>query len=128
MIYWGLLSGVFWVFTLIIYLVTLNAKTLRLFLSSSVGSALFLLMILVRNNGDYFIYLIPPCKVIISILFFWDVLNKEEQIDKSCDYTTIGPVVYEEIYIYLCFLIEAIFFSPSLKMTALAYTPIYIIS
>ena len=122
------MSGVLWFFTLIIYLVILDAKTFRLFLSGSVASALFLLMILVRNNGDYFIYLIPPCKIILSILFFYDIINKEEQIDQSCDYTTIGPVVYEEIYICNCFLVEAIFFSPSLKFTALAYAPIYIIS
>ena len=83
---------------------------------------------MVRNHGDYFVYLLPPARVIISIVFFWGVIRKETELDEKCEYKAIAPIIMEEMYIFLTFLVELMFFSPSLKMSLLTYTPIYVIT
>ena len=123
-----MMSAIVWIFCLVVYIATLNAKTLRFFLTACVSSSLWLIVILVRNQGDYFVYLIPPCRIIISVIFFWGIISKEEQLDGVCDYKAVAPLIIEELYMSKCFLLESIFFSPSLKMMTLTFMPIYIIS
>ena len=83
---------------------------------------------MVRNHGDYFVYLMPPARIIISIVFFWSVISKETEFDGKCDYKSIAPIIMEEMYIFFTILLELMFFSPSLKMSLLTYTPIYVIT
>ena len=128
LVLWGCMMGIIWVFNLILYIATLNSKTFRLFITASVASILWLLVTLVRNHGDYFIYLLPPARVIISIVFFWSVISKETEFDEKCDYKAISPTLMEEMYIFFTLLLELMFFSPSLKMSLLTYTPIYVIT
>ena len=128
LVLWGCMIAIIWVFNLILYLATLNSKTFRFFITGSVASILWLLVTLVRNHGDYFVYLMPPARVIISIVFFWGVISKETDFDEKCDYKAIAPIIMEEMYIFFTFLLELMFFSPSLKMSLLTYSPIYVIT
>ena len=100
-------------------------ETLWHLIDISLAATLFLIVVIVSRYSDYFVYMIPFVRIILSAAFLLRVMNRDK-LDEGCDYKTISPVVQDEIFISFGFLVDTLFISASLNTTVFAFTPIYI--
>ena len=100
-------------------------ETLWHLLEISLAAAMYIIIVIVSRYSDYFVYMIPFLRIILSTSFLLRVMYRDK-LDAGCDYKTISPVVQDEIFISFGFLVDTLFISASLKMTVFAFTPIYI--
>ena len=113
------------IFTLTLFIVKRNRDEFVYFLITLLAVCLFGMIYCLSKISDSFVYLIPIFRLIIHGLYIYStrnlVLNENE-----CSYSTLFILFLDEAYFNLCFLFETVFLSPSMKVTILTYTPLYI--
>ena len=114
-----------WISVFISFIANPIKETLWHLIDISLAATLFIMIVIVSRYSDYFVYMIPFVRIILSAAFLLRVMYRDK-LDEGCDYKTISPVIQDEIFISFGFLIDTLFFSASLKMTVFAFTPIYI--
>ena len=114
-----------WISVFISFIANPIKETLWHLIDISLAATLFIMIVIVSRYSDYFVYMIPFVRIILSAAFLLRVMYRDK-LDEGCDYKTISPVIQDEIFISFGFLIDTLFISASLKMTVFAFTPIYI--
>ena len=114
-----------WISVFISFIANPIKETLWHLIDISLAATLFIMIVIVSRYSDYFVYMIPFVRIILSAAFLLRVMYRDK-FDEGCDYKTISPVIQDEIFISFGFLIDTLFISASLKMTVFAFTPIYI--
>ena len=114
-----------WISVFISFIANPIKETLWHLIDISLAATLFIMIVIVSRYSDYFVYMIPFGRIILSAAFLLRVMYRDK-LDEGCDYKTISPVIQDEIFISFGFLIDTLFISASLKMTVFAFTPIYI--
>ena len=89
--------------------------------------ALWLSLIYASKSNDNFIYMLP----IVRIVFFGMFLVGLEDLDLkdvTCDPKLIFTLIGEEVYIDFVLIFDLLLLSPSLKISVLAYVPIWLVT
>ena len=113
-----------WVFFLINYLVNLDPRSLKLFMSACAGLVAWVAIIAASKYTDHFVYLLPAFRVIINAMVLW-AFTVQTQHD-TCSYSEVSFLMVEDIYINYTFLIDILLMSASFKQTVFVYFPIYV--
>ena len=125
MFFYGLACINVVIFTLTLFLVKRNRDEFVYFLITLLACCLFGMIYCLSKISDSFVYLIPIIRLIIHGLYIYStrnlVLNENE-----CSYSTLFILFLDEAYFNLCFLFETVFLSPSIKVSILTYTPLYV--
>ena len=115
---------VVWLFNLILYMVNHEKMAPINLIGTTVAVVVWIALILVSRHSDNFVYLTPVYRLSISVFLIWNIYNIDKLSDK-CDYSSIAPTIHAEFYLGLTFMIDILFISPSLNVTLLGFTPIY---
>ena len=68
---------VVWLLNLIIYMLKHETESPINVIGASVAVAGWIALILVSRHSDKFVYLTPVYRLLISLLFIWNIYNKE---------------------------------------------------
>ena len=113
-----------WVLNLITYMVNHETMAPINLIAVSVAVVGWIALILVSKHTDNFVYLTPVYRLIISAFFIWNVYN-QDRLSDGCDYKSISTTIHAEFYLGLTFMVDILFISPSLNVTLLGFSPIY---
>ena len=111
------------------------AVTIALFIRSQVqvnflwftiiSCALFGAVYLVGKKSDRFVYLIPLVRIMINGIYLF-ITREIEFRENQCTYDTVFIITMDETFFGLSLLLDIVLLSPSMNMTLLTYTPIFI--
>ena len=89
-------------------------------------AALFILTYFVSKKSDNFVYLVPISRLLITALYLY--LTSGTILDSSqCEFYQIFMLICDEAYFALCLLTDTIFLSPSVRVTLLTHTPVFLL-
>ena len=106
---------------------TQSTQDLIVLIAILLNLALWLSLIYASKSNDNFIYMLP----IVRIVFFGMFLVGLEDLDLkdvTCDPKLIFTLIGEEVYIDFVLIFDLLLLSPSLKISVLAYVPIWLVT
>ena len=63
---WTFLCVVVWIFTVCLYLIKLERRTLLFVICGSIACVLWLVIVIASKYTDSFVYLMPPVRILIT--------------------------------------------------------------
>ena len=125
--FWLGIVAITGVLMLIRFVFTQSTQDLIVLIAILLNLALWLSLIYASQSNDNFIYLLPIVRVVFFGMFLVG-LDDLDLKDAICDPKLIFTLIGEEVYIDFVLIFDLILLSPSLKISVLAYVPIWLVT
>ena len=125
--FWLGIVAISGVLMLIRFVFTQSTQDLIVLIAILLNLALWLSLIYASQSNDNFIYLLPIVRVVFFGMFLVG-LDDLDLKDAICDPKLIFTLIGEEVYIDFVLIFDLILLSPSLKISVLAYVPIWLVT